>query len=336
MMPSIETGAGMRRREFLSILLSGAAAAWPLSASSQQALKPVIGLLSGTHLDDREVAAVRKGLGEAGYFEGRNLVIDYRSAEGQYDRLPMLAADLVSRQVAVIIAIGGTVSARAAKAATESIPIVFATAGDPVQLKLVSSLNRPGGNVTGVSFLGAGLGAKRLQLLRELVPSARAAGLLINPQNPNSSAEASDARTAAKALDLQLHVQNASEEREIVIAMEKFAEMHVDALLVAADAVFTSRREQLVNLAARGALPTIYPLPEFAVAGGLIGYGASRVDAFRLVGVNTGKILKGEKPATLPVEQSTKIELVVNLKTAKAQGITIPPALLGSADEVIE
>jgi putative ABC transport system substrate-binding protein len=326
----------MRRRELFSILLSGAVAAWPLSANSQQASKPVIGFLSGTHLDDREVAAVRKGLSEAGYVEGRNLVIDYRSAEGQYERLPMLATDLVSRQVAAIIAIGGTVSVRAAKAATESIPIVFATAGDPVQLKLVSSLNRPGGNVTGVSFLGAGLGAIRLQLLRELVPSARAAGLLINPQNPNSSAEVSDARTAAKALDLELHVQNANDEREIVIAMEKFAEMHVDALLVAADAVFASRREQLVGLAARVALPAIYPLPEFAVAGGLIGYGASRVDAFRLVGVNTGKILKGEKPATLPVEQSTKIELVINLKTAKTQGITIPLALLGRADEVIE
>jgi putative tryptophan/tyrosine transport system substrate-binding protein len=299
----------MRRRELFSILLSGAVAAWPLFANSQQASKPVIGFLSGTHLDDREVAAVRKGLSEAGYVEGRNLVIDYRSAEGQYELLPMPAADLVSRQVAAIIAIGGTVSVRAAKAATESIPIVFATAGDPVQLKLVSSLNRPGGNVTGVSFLGAGLGAIRLQLLRELVPSARAAGLLINPQNPNSSAEVGDARAAAKALDLELHVQNANDEREIVIAMEKFAEMHVDALLVAADAVFTSRRQQLVSLAARVALPAIYPLPEFAVAGGLIGYGASRVDAFRLVGVNTGKILKGETPATLPVEQSTKIEL---------------------------
>jgi putative tryptophan/tyrosine transport system substrate-binding protein len=324
----------MQRREFITLV--GGAAAWPIVVRAQQPAVPVIGFLSGARLDDRERGAVRRGLNEAGYIEGHNVAIEYRSAEGQYDRLPALAADLVRRQVAVIIAIGGTVTALTAKAATETIPIVFATAGDPVQLRLVSSLNRPGGNVTGVSFLGAELGPKRLELLHQLTPTAQAVGFLINPLNPNAASETSDVQVAARALGQQIYVQHASNERDIDSAFASFALQRVEALLVGADAVFTSRRKQLVTLAARNAVPAIYALPDFVAAGGLISYGASRVDAFRLVGVNTGKILKGEKPADLPVQQSVKVELVINLKTAKALGLTVPPMLLARADEVIE
>jgi putative ABC transport system substrate-binding protein len=325
----------MKRRDFIT-LLGGAAAAWTLAARAQQTAAPLIGLLNGARLDDRELGAVRRGLNETGYIEGHNLAIEYRSAEGRYERLPELAADLVRRKVAVIIAIGGTVTALAAKAATATIPIVFATGGDAVRLGLVSSLNRPGSNVTGVSFLVAGLGPKRLELLGQLTPTAKAVGFLIDPLNPNATSEASDVQVAARALGQQIYVQNASNERDIDSAFASFAQQRVNALIVGSDAIFTSRREQLVTLAARYAVPTMYALPDFVAVGGLISYGASRLDAFRLVGVYTGKILKGDKPADLPVQRSVKVELVINLKTAKALGLTVPPTLLATADEVIE
>jgi putative tryptophan/tyrosine transport system substrate-binding protein len=325
----------MKRREFIR-LAGGAMAAWPLAARGQQPAMPVIGFLSGTHLDDREVGAVRRGLNESGYIEGRNVAIEYRSAEGHYDRLSELATDLVRRQVSAIIAIGGTVTALTAKAATEDIPIVFATAGDPIQLKLVSSLNRPGGNVTGVSFLGAGLGPKRLQFLHELMPTAETVGYLVNPLNPNSNSETTELEIAARMLGQEIYIQNATNERDIDTAFEAFALKRVKALLVAADAIFTRLREQIVTLAARHSIAAIYALPQFVTAGGLISYGASRMDAFRLVGVYTGKILKGEKPADLPVQQAVKIETAINLKTAKTLGIAVPPDLLVAADQVIE
>jgi ABC-type uncharacterized transport system substrate-binding protein len=325
----------MRRREFIR-LVSGAAVSWPIAARSQQPTAPVIGFLSGTHLADREIAAVKQGLAEANYIEGRNVLIEHRSAEGQYDRLPSLAADLVQHQVTVIIAIGGTVTALAAKAATQTIPIVFATAGDPVRLKLVASLSRPGGNVTGVSFLGTGLAPKRLQLLHDLTPTAKTIGYLVNPLNPNSKTEASEVQTAARSLGQQVYVQNASNDRGIDAAFANFGKEQIKTLIVAADAVFTRRREQLVALAARNAIAAVYALPQFVTAGGLMSYGASRLDAFRLVGVYAGTILKGGKPAEIPVQQAVKIELVINLKTAKALGLTVPHDLLASADQLIE
>ena len=330
----------MVTRRRVVLVLGVTAFAAPLTCFAQpQPVKsalPVIGLLSGTRLDDREISAVRQGLKETGYTEGHNVVIEYRSAEGQYDRLPTLAADLVHRQVAVIIAIGGTVTALAAKAATPTIPVVFATAGDPVKLGLVSVLSRPGGNLTGATFLATGLGAKRLQLLRELLPTATAIGFLVNPANPNLASETKEVQAAARMLGQQIHVQNASDEREIDAAFARFAEQRANALIVAADAIFTSRREQLVALATRHAMPAIYALPEFVAAGGLASYGASRVEAFHLVGNYTSEILKGKKPTELPVQQSMKVELVINLKTAKALGIKVPRTILIRADEVIE
>jgi putative tryptophan/tyrosine transport system substrate-binding protein len=324
----------MRRRSFITLLTG--AAAWPILTRAQQAEMLVVGFLSGTRLDQPEIAAVRHGLEDSGYREGQNIRIEYRSADGEYDRLSALASDLVSRKVAVVIAIGGTVSVRAAKAATATIPIVFATAGDPVQLRLVTSLNRPGGNITGVSFLGAGLAAKRLEILHDLKPTAKIIGLLVNPLNPNSKSEMSDVQAAVSQLGEKLIIQNASDGSGIAAAFTAFSESNIDALFVAADAVFTSRRQQLVQLAAEHAIPTIYALPEFVAAGGLISYGPSRVEAFRLVGVDAGKILKGQSPAELPVEQSTKIELAINLKTARTLGLTVPEKLIVAADNVTE
>src|SRR6516162_848849 len=315
----------MNRRQMVTLLAG--AAAWPLAARGQQAAVPVIGLLSGT---DREATsqldAIWQGLNEAGYVEGRNVAMEYRWAEGQLDRLPALAADLVRRRVAVIVAIQSAAAPLAAKAATATIPIVFSIGGDAVKLGLVSSLNRPGGNITGTTFLYNTLAPKRLELLHELVPNAAVIGLLVNPKNPASESETSDTQAAARALGLKLIVQHASSSHE----------QRVDALTFAADAVLNNCRNQLTALAARHAVPTIYFAREFTDAGGLMSYGGDMTDAYRLTGVYAGRILKGEKPADLPTQQATKVELIINLKTAKALGITVPLPLSGRADEVIE
>jgi ABC-type uncharacterized transport system substrate-binding protein len=323
----------MKRREFITML--GAAAAWPLVARAQQPGVALVGLLSSIHYDDREISAVRQGLKEAGYVEGRNVAIKDRSAGGRFDRLPGLTAELVADPVAVIVALSPP-AARAAKAATTTIPIVFAIGADPVELGLVSSLNRPGGNVTGVTLLINTLGAKRLELLRELVPSAKVIGVLINPRNPTSQSQTTDVQAAAGAHGIELMIVDASSERDIDTAFTSFVQHHVNAIIVGADSLFLSRREQLVGLAARHALPTIYYLREFADVGGLISYGTSITDAYRLTGGYVGRILKGEKPADLPVQQTVKFELAINLKTAKALGLTVPLIMQTSADEVIE
>ena len=321
------------RRELLATL--GGAAAWPLAARAQQAGVALVGLLSSIHQDDREIGAVRQGLKEAGYIEGRNVAIKYRSAGGRFDRLPGLAAELVADQVAVIIALSPS-AALAAKAATATIPIVFGTGADPVELGLVSSLNRPGGNVTGVTYLINTLGAKRLELLRELVPSAKVIGVLINPRNPTSQSQTADVQAAARAHGIELMIEDASSDRDIDAAFTSFVQHHVNAVIMGADSLFLSRREQLVELAARHALPTIYYLREFADIGGLVSYGASVSDAYRLAGGFAGRILKGEKPGDLPVEQAVKFEFAVNLKTARALGLTVPLIMQMTADEVIE
>jgi putative ABC transport system substrate-binding protein len=328
-------GLVMRRREFVSVIV-GAAAAWPLAARAQQSSVSVVGLLTGQNPDSREFNAIRKGLEELGYSEGRNVAIIHRSANGHYDRLPELAADLARRHVAVIVAVYGTMSAVAAKNATTAIPIVFVTGGDPVELGLVGSLNRPGGNLTGVSFLINALGGKRLQLLRDLVPTASVIGILTNPNNPYFSSSTRDLQDAARTLGLQIRVESASNERDIEAAFTNFLQPRIDALIIEADAVFTFRREQIVALATRYAVPTLYFLREFVTVGGLISYGASFTDALRLAGAYAGRILKGEKPAYLPVQQSTRLELVINLKTVKALSLNLPPLLLAIADEVIE
>jgi ABC-type uncharacterized transport system substrate-binding protein len=324
----------MKRREFIT-LIGGAAAAWPLAVSAQQQGVALVGLLSGTQLDDRQLEAVRQGLKEAGYIEGRNIAIKYRSADGRFDRLPALAAALVVDVPAVILTFAPP-AAVAAKAATATIPIVFATGADPVELGLVSSLNRPGGNITGVSFLVTTLAAKRLELLRELAPSATVVGFLVNPANPTSESQTRDAQAAALALGLRLVLQSASSEADIDAAFANFAQQRVQAAMVAADAFFGTRHDQLVGLAARHAMPATYYLSEAVAAGGLMSYGTSRTDAFRLAAAYAGRILKGEKPGDLPVLQTVKFELGINLKAAKALGLTVPDKLLVAADEVIE
>jgi putative ABC transport system substrate-binding protein len=324
----------MRRREFIT-LLGGAAAAWPLAASARQ---PAIGYLSlaspgpFAHL----VAAFSDGLKEIGYVGDQNVAIEYRWAEGQYERLPALSADLVRRQVAVIVATGGSVVGLAAKAATATIPIVISSGGDPVKLGLVASLSRPGGNVTGVHLFLSLLDPKKLGLLRELVPQASVIAVLLNPNAPDIQARLADVHEAAHTALQQIHVLHASTERELDTAFATVSHVRAGALVVGADAFFNSRRDHVVALAARHAIPAIYEGREYALAGGLASYGTSLADGYRQVGIYTGRILKGEKPADLPVMQSTKFELVINLKTAKALGLDVPLHLQQLADEVIE
>jgi putative ABC transport system substrate-binding protein len=328
----------MRRREFIT-LIGSAATAWPLAARAQQRTVPVIGFLHGNSpgagADD--LAAFRQGLNDTGYVEHRNVGIEYRWAEGQYDRLPALAADLVRRQVAVIFATGGTVAALAAKAATTTIPIVFLTGGDPVQLGLVASLNRPGGNVTGATNYTSQLASKQLELLHELLPKAVAFGVLVNPNAmANAEPQIRELQAAANALGLRLDVLNVGSDGDANTAFAALLTQRADALFVTADAFLAARRDQIVALAARHRLPTMYPRRQFVEFGGLISYASSTLDAQRQGGVYTGRILKGEKPADLPVTQPTRFELVINLKTAKTLGLDVPATLLARADEVIE
>jgi putative tryptophan/tyrosine transport system substrate-binding protein len=327
----------MRRREFVC-LIGGAAVAWPLAARAQQRGLPVIGLLSSRSAaaDTHDIAVIRQALNEGGFVEGQNVVIDYRWADGQYDRLPTLATSLVRRQVAVIVTIGGEVSGLAAKAATATIPIVFVSGTDPVAIGLVTSLNRPGGNVTGSSALVSEQMAKRLGLLQELVPKAPLIGVLVNPSYSGFDVQLQQLQEAAGALRQELHVENARTEREIGAAFEAIIQRRASAILVANDPLFFQRATQFVVLAARHAIPTLYHRREFAAAGGLMSYGPDATELYRTLGVYTARILKGEKPGDLPVHLPTKFELVINLMTAKTLGIDLPPTLLARADEVIE
>jgi putative tryptophan/tyrosine transport system substrate-binding protein len=326
----------VRRREFIT-LLGGTAVVWPLAARAQQTSMPVIGVLSGRSLDDSKefVDAFGKGLNETGFFEHRNVAIEYRWAENHVDRLPTLAAELVHRQVAVILAVGGVPPTQAAKAATSTIPIVFIIGGDPVKLGLVATLNQPGGNVTGVTILSGALTAKRLELLRELRPQASVA-CLVNPSSPEAETQLTDIREAARTTGKDLRLLNVTNDQDLDAAFATLVREQIGGLLVANDAFFVGRREKIVALAARDAIPAMYFLREFAAVGGLMSYGNSLADAYHRVGISTGKILRGVKPADLPVEQAVKIELVLNLKTAKALDIIFPITLLGRADEVIE
>jgi putative ABC transport system substrate-binding protein len=325
-----------RRRQFITLL--GGAAAWPLAAHAQQPAMPVIGFLHsaspGPHAD--LVRAFRQGLNETDYVEGKNVAIEYRWAEGQNDRLPALAADLVRRQVTVIAAPART-AALAAKAATATIPIVFEVGDNPVELGLVTSLNRPSGNLTGVTSLNTEIEPKRLQLLHELVPTASVIALLVNPTNPGLAETLSrDLQAAARTLGLQLHVLHSSTDRDTDTIFATLVQLRAGGLVIGNDALFVNQIKQLAALTVRHAMPTIFQTREFVAAGGLMSYGTILTDLFRQVGVYTGRILKGEKPTDLPVQQATKVELIINLKTAKALGLEVPPTLLGRADEVIE
>jgi putative tryptophan/tyrosine transport system substrate-binding protein len=326
----------MRRRAFIEGI-AALGVAWPLAARAQQSSIPVIGYLGpgSPQSDAFRLTGFRQGLKEAGYVEGQNLTIEYRWAEDHYDRLPAMAADLVRHQVAVIVATSALAS-RAAKATTTTLPIVFETAGDPVKLGFVGSLSRPGGNLTGVTQLGEEEAPKRLQLLHELLPTARVMALLVNPTDPLGESQVRVSLEAAKSLGLELHVLNASIERDFDAAFAKLTELRAGGLTIGGASLFTSHIEQLAALTVRHRIPAVYQRHEFAAAGGLMSYGTDIADTHRLVGIYTGRVLKGEKPADLPVQQVTKVELIINLKTAKALGITVPIPLLGRADEVIE
>jgi len=326
----------MRRREFITVL--GGAAAWPIRARAQQSAMPVIGFLNGQSAQAfaPAVAAFHRGLNEAGYVQGQNVAIEYRWAEGRLDRLPPLAADLVRRQVAVIAATGGNNSALAAMQTTSTIPIVFTSSDNPIERGLVASINRPGGNVTGVSWFNAELGPKRLGLLHELVPNATIVALLINPNNPESVRQPAELQHAGRAIGLELLVLTATSAGDIDAAFTAMVQNRVGGLLIGSDPFFLNRREQIIALAAQHTIPTVYSGREAAGAGGLMSYGNSLADAYRRAGIQTGRILKGTKPSELPVDQATKFELHINLKTAKALGLEVPPTLLARADEVIE
>jgi putative ABC transport system substrate-binding protein len=325
----------MKRREFITFL-SGAAAAWPLTARAQQPGMPVVAFLNGASPDGYApmVAAFRQGLKEIGFVEGQNVAVEYRWAEGQYDRLPAMATELVRRQPAVIVA--NTAAVLAVKAATTTIPIVFTTGSDPVQIGFVASLARPGGNVTGVTQLAVEVAPKLLELAHELVPTATIIAVLVNPTHPNTETQLRVLLAAARILGVQLHVLHASTDRDFDTVFATLAQLRPGALVIGTDGFFNGRPEQLAALTLRHAVPTIYQNREFAVAGGLMSYGGSTLDIYRIAGTYTGRILKGEKPADLPVQQSTRIELIINMKTAKALGLTFPITLLGRADEVIE
>ena len=326
----------MKRREFITLL--GGAAAWSLGAQAQQAAVPVVGFLHGASADGAayQITAFRQGLNQIGYVEGRNVTIEYRWAEGHYDRLPALAADLVAHPLAVIATAGGITSVLAAKAVTKAIPIVFLTGDDPVKFGLVASLNRPGGNLTGVSFLSPALEAKRVELLRQLVPTATTIAVLVNPSSPGAEARLEDVREAARLLGQQVRIVNARSEGDFEAAFAGLVQLGAGALIVVSDPLFNNHRDELTALTARRAIPAIYFDREFALAGGLMSYGTNIADAYRQLGVYAGRILKGEKPADLPVVQPIKFELVINLRTAKALGVNVPLTLLGRADEVIE
>jgi putative ABC transport system substrate-binding protein len=328
---------GMRRREFIS-LLGGAAASWPMAARGQQPPMPVIGFLhqGSPEAYAKFAAAFRKGLAEAGYVDGRNVVIEYRWAHGESHRLPELAADLVSRRVTVIVTPGSAAATLAAKAATTAIPIVFMAGADPVQTGLVSSLNRPGGNMTGIGSMNNGLGAKQLGLLHELLHGAAQFAVLVNPSNPQSQSAIADVQTAALAVGVQVEIRTVTTNRDINPAFAGVAQKRPDGLLISPDPLFTNRLVQLATLAARHAMPTIYALREFAEVGGLMTYGSNFTDLFRQTGNYTGRVLNGEKPAEMPILQPTKFEFVINLQTAAAIGLDVPPTLLARADEVIE
>jgi putative ABC transport system substrate-binding protein len=327
----------MRRREFIT-LLGGAAVAWPLGARAQQPALPMVGFINPASPQSyaRPLSAFLKGLGETGYVDGHNVAIEYRWAEGRNDRLPAMVADLVHRQVAVIAATS-TSAALAAKAANTTIPIVFEMGDDPVRLGLVASLNQPGGNVTGVTQTNVEVAPKRLQLLHEVIPTARVMVLLVNPADPAlAEMTTKEVQAAARTLGLELHVLNASTERDFDAVFAKLIQLRAGGLVIGGGPFLISRSEQLAALAARHAVPTIFQYREFAVAGGLLSYGSDITDSYRLAGVYTGRILKGDKPADLPVQQATKVEMIINLKTAKALGINVPNTLIGRADEVIE
>jgi putative ABC transport system substrate-binding protein len=327
----------MRRRDFIT-LACGAATAWPMAVRAQPSTLPVIGFLHSATASAyaRMSAALRKSLNDAGYIEGQNVAIEYRWAEGQFDRLPDLAADLVRHQVSVIFAGGGVDPSLAAKAATSKIPIVFANGTDPVEAGLVGSLDHPGANVTGITFLLNTLGPKELEVLHELVPKAALVAALINPKSSTAASQLKDLQDTARAFGQQLSILRASTQSDIEAVVSSLAQRQVGGLVIGADAFFFSRRDQFVSLASRYSIPAVYPWREAVVTGGLASYGSSITDAYRLAGIYIGRILKGDKPANLPVQRSTKTELVINLKTAKALGITVPNTLVGRADELIE